>query len=90
MHGNKSTTPSGIDILELPLRRILLWKNANRGVIRSRCREMSPRDGNFSREGRFGEDGIRLAIVCTIPIAVTVQQRPRVASTRQSPRKRFA
>jgi len=71
MQGNKSTAPRGIDILEFPRRRILLRKNASLGEIRSLCRERSPSDGSFSRDGRFGEEGIRLAMFCTIPISAT-------------------
>lgn len=60
--GNKSTTPNGIDIFELPFKRILLLKNANLGKIRSFRRLIS------SRDGRLGEEGIRFANFCTSPI----------------------
>ncbi len=53
IHGNRSTAPRGIDIFELPFRRIRRRKNANLGVIRSLWRDTS------SIEGRLGEDGIR-------------------------------
>ncbi len=74
MHGKNKTTPIGIDIFELPFSFILRRKRANRGEIRSRCREKSPSDGNFSREGRFGEEGIRFARFCTSPIECEIEE----------------
>lgn len=53
--GNKSTAPSGIDIFELPFKRIRLLKKANLGKIRSFRRLIS------SKDGRLGDEGIRFA-----------------------------
>ena len=55
MQGKRSTAPSGIEIFELPFRRIRLLKKANLGDIRSFWRDRSP------REGRLGDEGILLA-----------------------------
>lgn len=60
--GNKSTAPNGIDIFELPFKRIRLLKKANLGKIRSFRRLIS------SKDGRIGEEGIRFANFCTSPI----------------------
>ena len=68
IQGNKSTAPRGMDILEFPFNRILLLKNANRGVSRFFRRERSSREGNFSREGRFGDEGMRFTRFCTNPM----------------------
>jgi hypothetical protein len=62
MHGNRRTTPSGIDIFEFPRNRIRLRKNANLAVQFSLSHDISPKEGSFSREVRLGEEGIRLAI----------------------------
>lgn len=62
MSGNKSTAPNGIDIFELPFKRIRLLKKANLGKIRSLRRLIS------SKDGRLGEEGIRFANFCTSPI----------------------
>lgn len=62
MSGNKSTAPNGIDIFELPFKRIRLLKKANLGKIRSFRRLIS------SKDGRLGEEGIRFANFCTSPI----------------------
>ena len=70
MHGNRRTTPSGIEMDELPRMRIRRRKKASRGEMRSRWREMS------SREGRLGDDGMRLTRSCTRPIGAEVR-RPR-------------
>ena len=60
--------PKGTEILEFPFKRILLRKKANRGVILSLWRERPPREGSFSSEGRFGDEGIRFAMFCTKPM----------------------
>lgn len=75
MHGNRSTVPKGTEILEFPFKRILLRKKSNRGVILSLCRERSPREGIFSSEGRFGDEGIRFAIFCTKPMDAEAKGR---------------
>ena len=67
--------PKGTEILEFPFKRILLRKKANRGVILSLCRERSPREGSFSSEGRFGDEGILFAIFCTKPMDAEAKGR---------------
>ena len=67
IQGNRSTAPRGIDIFELPFKRIRRRKKANLGVIRSLWRETS------SREGRLGEEGIRLTRFWTSPMLVVPQ-----------------
>lgn len=65
MSGNKSTAPSGIDILEFPFKRIRLLKKANLGDNLSLCRLI------FSSDGRLGDEGIRFTSLCTNPIDAT-------------------
>lgn len=60
--GNKSTTPKGIDIFELPFKRMRLLKKANLGRIRSFRRLTSSKDGGL------GEEGIRFTNFCMSPI----------------------
>lgn len=60
--GNKSTAPNGIDIFELPFKRIRLLKKADLGKIRPFRRLIS------SRDGRMGEEGILFANFCISPI----------------------
>ena len=85
IHGNKSTAPSGIETFEFPFRRILRRKNANLGVILSRDLDKSLKDGSFSREVRFGDEGIRFARFCTSPMNAENRQRPRqIASKKET------
>ena len=74
IQGNKSTAPSGMDIFEFPFKRIRRRKKASPGDIRSFCRERSPKEGSFSREGRFGDEGILFAIFCTNPIYAAIHE----------------
>lgn len=54
-HGNSNTKPKGIEIEELPFKRILRLKKANRGRRLPFSREASSR-------GRLGDDGSRFTI----------------------------
>jgi len=65
-HGKRRTNPSGIDIDELPFRRIRRRRNDNLGSNRPFSREKS------SRDGRLGEEGIRFVIFCTSPMDADV------------------
>lgn len=61
MHGNSKTKPRGIEIDELPLRRILRRKKANREKLRPFSREESSM-------GRLGVEGSHLEIRCFKPM----------------------
>ena len=63
IQGKSRTRPRGIEMEELPFRRMRRRKKANRGDNLSALRERS------SREGRLGEDGILLTRFCTSPIS---------------------
>lgn len=58
MQGNNRTTPSGIDILELPLNLSGRRKNAHLEVVLALVL-------TSSIEGRLGDVGIRLMTLCT-------------------------
>ena len=60
MHGNKRTTPRGIEMLELTRSRNGRLKNASLEVIFF--------DFFSSTEGRLGEAGRRFSTLCTKPI----------------------
>ena len=60
--GKNSTTPSGIDILELPFTRIRLLKNDNLAV--KRCFSLE----NSSKDGKLGDEGNCLIKSRTTPI----------------------
>lgn len=65
--GNNSTTPSGIDIFELPRILILRLKNARFVVNRSEFREIAPTNGTFSNSC---EEGNRLVRLLTSPMII--------------------
>lgn len=65
MHGNKSTTPRGIEMLELPRNRNGRRKNANLEVAFVFV-------FTSSNEGRFGDEGRRFQTLCTNPIDAVV------------------
>ena len=67
-HGKSRTTPSGMDTLELPRRRIRRRKKANLGVRYSRCCERLLTAGSFSKEVKLRDDGNRLARFWTNPM----------------------
>lgn len=54
-HGNNRTKPRGMDIDELPFRRILRFRKANLEKFRAFSRELSSK-------GRFGVEGNRFEI----------------------------
>ena len=60
-HGNSKTNPKGIEIDELPFKRILLLKNANLEMLRPFSRETSS-------TGRLGEEGSHFEIRCVNPM----------------------
>jgi|SRR6266536_839205 len=61
IHGNSSTTPRGIEMLELPFNRSGLWKNASLDVTLFF-------DLPSSIVGRFGDEGKRFSALCMNPI----------------------
>jgi hypothetical protein len=63
MQGNSKTNPSGIEIDELPFKRIRLRKNDNRG------KRLPFSFLKSSRDGIFGVEGIRFTSPCTRPMA---------------------
>ena len=79
-HGKSRTTPSGMEILELPRSRIRRRKKANRGVRYSRCWERLLTAGSFSREVKLRGEGSRFASFCTNPIVQRRGTRQRAAS----------
>jgi hypothetical protein len=62
MHGNSRTNPNGIEIDELPFNRIRRRKNDNPGSAWAFSLLKS------SRDGKFGDEGIRLARPCMKPM----------------------
>lgn len=76
MHGNSSTKPSGIEIDELPFRRMRLRKNDNRGRLRPFSVLKS------SSDGMFGVEGIRLTSPCTKPMAEALSMHSHATSCR--------
>jgi len=69
IHGNKRTSPKGIEMEELPFKRMRRRKKANRGESRSALRDTS------SREGRLGEFGRCFASFCTKLMIAAVSGR---------------
>jgi hypothetical protein len=62
MHGNSRTNPNGIEIDELPFNRMRRRKNENPGSAWAFSLLKS------SRDGKFGDEGIRLTRPCTKPM----------------------
>jgi len=65
MQGKSSTTPKGMEMLELPFNRKGRLKNANLELVFAL-------DLTSSMEGRFGDEGIRFSTLCTKPIVTNV------------------
>jgi hypothetical protein len=61
MQGNKSTTPRGIEMLELPFSLSGRLKNANLELVFVLV-------FTSSIDGRFGDEGMRFRTLCTKPI----------------------
>ena len=65
MHGNRRTTPRGIEMLELPRNRSGRRKNASLEVALVFVL-------SSSIKGRFGDEGKRFRTLCTNPIDAVV------------------
>lgn len=69
MQGNNSTTPRGIEMLELPFNLNGRLKNASLELVFALVL-------TSSMDGRFGDEGMRFRTLCTNPIeAVAIADR---------------